>query len=153
MTRGKWVALAVGVAVTAVLVLNAPAVWRVAAYTQAREELVVVIEKANTKYTPYTHIGPIEFRAVYKSGLGPTLSMVGLLTIKRKRYAWIPGEELIVPDQVCPWCNPRTYIPHEYCFKGPGSSANIGLRDGTRVHLPETFRCTCTHSSHAQESE
>ena len=152
MTRGKWVAMAVGVAVIAVLVPYGPELWMAVAYTGAREELVAVIERGTTQYTPYTHIGPIEFTSAYRSGSG-TLTMVGPLTIKRKRHAWIPGEEFIVPDQECPWCERTSYMRHEYCFTGRGAEANCGFRDGTRLYLPETFRCTCPHPSHAQESE
>ena len=36
MTRGKWVALAAGIAAVAVLVLNGPAVWRAVAYEEER---------------------------------------------------------------------------------------------------------------------
>ena len=38
MTRAKWVALAVGIAVIAFLVLSGPAVWRAVAYTSERLE-------------------------------------------------------------------------------------------------------------------
>ena len=72
--------------------------------------------------------------------------MVGPLTIKRKRHAWIPGEEFIVPDQECPWCERTSYMSHEYCWRQ--GQANCGLRDGTRVDIPETFRCTCTDPLH-----
>ena len=37
MTRGKWVALAVGLAAIAVLVLYGPALWRAVAYDQGRD--------------------------------------------------------------------------------------------------------------------
>ncbi len=153
MTRGKWVALAVGLAVLAVLVPYGPAVWRAVAYAPERLEPVVVLANDHPKYahTEYTHTGPIEFiSGMYSNGMRTTVSV---LTVKRKRHTWIPGEEFIVPDQVCPWCRRTTLIPHEYCFTGRGNRANIGLRDGTRLDLPETFRCTCPHASHAQESE
>ena len=68
----------------------------------------------------------------------------GILTVRRKRHAWIPGEAFIVPDQMCPECDIEQ---HENCCPRY-ASGYCELRDGTRVDLPGTFRCTCTDPSH-----
>ena len=72
----------------------------------------------------------------------------GGFVVLRKRPGWLPGSEITIPDQTCPAC---ILAHHSACF--PKWSASCRFPDGSSVDLPSSFRCTCPHPSHAQESE
>ena len=76
MTRGKWVALAVGVAVMALLVPYGPAMWRVVTYEDRRiEDLSVSLSNAAAK--------------------------VEYMIVSRKRFDWVSGPDSFVRCSFC----------------------------------------------------
>ena len=83
MTRGKWVALAVVLAVIAVVVLNGPALWMAVAYDPGVEERVFWAESTYDE------------KSVIKEGRPAVVltprTHYGSLVLKRKRYEWLPG--------------------------------------------------------------
>ena len=123
MTRGKWVALAVGLAVIAVLALNGPAVWRVVAYIEERQEGVVLIPD----YTARSQELPRN---------------PDYMIITRKRFIWFPGRDYMV---LCAWCAETI---HEKC---PGDKYVLLPKEATPAETYTT--CTCPHPSHAEGSE
>ena len=140
MTRGKWVALTVGLAVIAVIVLNGPAFWKAVAYEQ-REAEAVFFGTGRARFSRSGGVGG--------PGDNPFWEDRGFVVV-RKRYSWIPGSEFTVPDQMCPACILEF---HDACFPKAGGSAGCSFPDGSSVDLSSSFRCTCPDLSHAQESE
>ena len=138
MTRGKWVALAVGLAVVAVLVVNGPALWRSVAYVKEQRKglsdgarLCIFIGSA-TDSQPIRWSGPME------------------VDVFRKRYKWLPGQEVIVPDQPCIPCNGGL---HDWCWNERRERPPfVRIIRGTEPQSAP-FRCTCPHPSHAESSE
>ena len=127
MTRGKWVALAVGVAVIAVLVHYGPALWRAVAYVESRHDGELMMMRFDTR--------------TYERPQNPSRYII----VTRKRFNWLPGRAATVH---CGWC---VESAHQKC---PGDQYNLFSPKGEWPRWPsETRTCTCPHASHAQESE
>ena len=86
---------------------------------------------------------------------------VGAFVVCAKRWEWLPGPELYVPDQVCRHCEGRR---HEYCFRINNAIPmlrpeerlifrNLGVDRDLLHRYPPNFRCTCTDPSHDGDSE
>ncbi len=69
-----------------------------------------------------------------------------------KRWAWLPGPYVYVPNQFCNYCR---RAEHGYCWRVPDSA--LPGREGFSLYpfldFPADFRCTCPHPSHAEDSE
>ena len=124
MTRGKWVALAVGLAVIVVLIPYGPALWRAVAYVEERMEnssKATILSDADASYLP-------EY-----------------VVLTRKRFNWVPGPVLTTR---CPWC---AESDHARC---PGKRKMlVFLPLGQDRVQGRLHPCDCPHPSHAQESE
>ena len=117
MTRGKWVALAVGLAVAACLVAIAPQAWLWSAYRNAEVEEIVRF--------------PI-------SGFPKWLKEVRRPALV-KRWDWLPGREVVLPDRRCNAC---LHDSHRNCPR------RISISE-----VADELLCTCRHPSHAQDSK
>ncbi len=148
MTRGKSVALAVGVAAVAVLVLNGPAVWRVVAYVQVPISSGPVSVHLGGGAVSY--LSGTDQMGAMTTNLETAVVESGTLTVHKKRHAWLPGQAFIIPDQACVSCG---LGKHTVCFPRHVEGARFITPDGTRVELPENFRCTCTDPSHDGDSQ
>ena len=121
MTRGKWVALAVGIAAIAVLVPYGPALWRAVAYVEERDRM----------------------------DIGHSAIPAWDFSVLRKRVPWLPGEDNVIPSQLCRYCWLEL---HEHCWQ-PLAGRNLSFGKGSRIgvheyYLPATFHCTCPDPSH-----
>ena len=97
MTRGKWVALAVGLAAIAVLVPYGPALWRAVKYADERVEYgerVTIENGLDGRIQTIRHRGRSHGEPDY-------------IVLSRKRFHWLSG-----PDQMirCPFL-PTTGVP------------------------------------------
>ena len=70
--------------------------------------------------------------------------------VMRKCRSWAPGDEFLVPSQECLSCREAL---HDRCYETHRAWVSVYVHDKSRVSLPDTFRCTCPHPSHAQDSE
>ena len=128
MTRGRWVALAVVVAVIAVLASYGPALWRALVYTLERKEPI----SPHARY--YIEGTDDEFEALDFE----------YVSVMRKRFDWLPGPDRYVR---CAWC---VASDHAKCS---GSKRLVILADMRDPSLIDWSRCNCPHPSHAQESQ
>ncbi len=138
MTRGKWVALVVGLAAVAVAVPYGPALWMAVAYDRQESSLLSFM------------IGGRGYSVGRGQGSADPVWKDLKFVVMKKRHSWMPGSEFTVPDQMCPACILEF---HDACFPKAGGSAGCSLPDGSSVDLSSSFRCTCPDLSHAQESE
>ena len=143
MTRGKWVALAVGLAAVVILVpFFYPPLWRAVAYEKERRQPVF----RNLPPSPFT-------TAELRIGFGPVrLKDPGYLLLLRKRFDWLPGRERF---SVCGCC---VESRHSDCPRRMLVYASLGeVEDFFTWHHGNVFyqrhTCACPHPSHAQESE
>ena len=135
MTRGKWVALAVGLAALAVLLPYGPALWMAAAYVEERKENVWLHDP--TKDGEYEGI----------------LDPVDYLLLKRKRFDWLPGSDRMAQ---CSFCVETQHVKCPRVVFETWSAATPGLdrvEQSLRLDILAEHLCTCPHPSHAQESE
>ena len=134
MTRRRIIAGVILLAAVAVAVPLVPGVWRAVAYVQLPTESGPLT--AGGVRIPEALGGPVDSETVVFGG--------SRLTLQEKRYALFPGEQFIVPDQVCTLCDAGT---HMLCFPRHIEIAWF-IANGTIVELPPDFRCTCTDPSH-----
>ena len=138
MTRGKWVALAVLLAVIALIIPNGPAVWRVVAYVEERHDGVLTIRKLEVGQLLWSTATSQPIARFLMSPPNPNY-----IVITRKRFNWLPGRDRMVR---CAWCVESTHV------KCPGDKYALLLPK--EAPPAETYTtCTCPHPSHAQESE
>ena len=129
MTRGKWVALVVGLAAVVLLAPFSPALWRAAMYTPERETPVVYLVPDNLIEENF------EF---------------GYAAVSEKRHRWLPGPDYVVQ---CKWCADSD---HRACPRNLLMSTgdnNVGDSFISVAPPMERYTCDCPHPSHAQESE
>ena len=125
MTRGKWVALAVGLAVIAVLVAYGPALWRAVVFEESRVYGTSGLEP--WKITPESEY----------------------IVIVWKRFSWLPGPQREVR---CRDCAESRHVDCPRVMHGFGLyNENIG--PSLVAAAARDLSCTCVHPSHAQESE
>ena len=126
MTRGKWVALAVGLAVIAVLIPYGPALWWAVAYVEERRIVLIAYEDPNG--------------AEYLDEQARVL---------RKRWSWVLGPEHRVRCGRCQESDHRS-CPRLLSMAATWRSTGkiLGLDGVFSGHL-----CDCPHPSHAQASE
>ena len=132
MTRGKWAALAVGIAVIAILVPFFPALWRGVAYVE---------ERIDDFYTMHAQDSRRERPAC--------------MILLRKRFQWLPGPDAMTR---CAWCVQSDHLkcPRQvYRPESPPGGGGRRLRswDNPVPGVLLLYECTCPHPSHAQESE
>ena len=136
MTRGKWVALAVGLAVVAVLVSYGPAVWRTVAYVEEQQTQPLYFWNEGNGWKEDNHV------------------------LLRARREWLSGARL--KAAMCGWCDESDHLqcPRELAFVLP-AGCRIEYQPMQSVGTPEVsagmhavmLPCTCADPSHAQESE
>lgn len=71
-----------------------------------------------------------------------------LTALPVKRWSWLPGPEVVVPDPFCPCC---AFGVHGFCPRNHGSGRyRIRLRKDLDIErvLPDDFRCDCQHPTH-----
>ncbi len=142
MTRRGIIAGVILLAAVVVAVPFAPGAWRAVAYRELR---------VMDTYTSHQSTSQHTLRGNSMGGMGIDLAMVPPfepLRFHQKRYAWVGGRDFIIPDQACPTCRDAQ---HAFCFPRHMNSVRCWLPDGTRVDLPQDFRCTCTDPSHDGE--
>ncbi len=132
MTRAKWVALAVGLVVMAVLVTNGPALWRAVGYEEERREDFVM--------------------GSWFDGERPDYVM-----FIRKRFSWLPG-----PDRFarCAWCVESDHLKCPRDIYWPESSQvgaevppprwRVSTINSPMINVVK-FGCDCPHPSHAKD--
>lgn len=132
MTRGKWVALAVGLAVIGVIVLNGPAVWRAVPYSS--EVLFPVKLYPGLDRTRLNRSDPVR--------------APDYIVIWQKRGDWIPGQRYIIR---CSFCLDSD---HDLCVGVMnGEWSRVRPSEASFHVFDAAFRCSCPHPSHAEESE
>ena len=153
MTRGKWVAVVVGLGVAACLASVFPQAWLWLAYRDAEVREALSIGRAGEGRDVKIN-GEVEMDwtrrlgSFYADGVVVTISdESSSVTVKGssrrpalvKRWGWLPGREIVLRDGRCWLC---LQDAHWFC---PDTVSFSELLDD--VH------CTCPHPSHAPESE